>query len=82
MAPRLQLNLQSFKKVRKSAGVEAEVRKHTDRVRDEANQSSGGGYVSRVSPGRTRSRGVVATGDGRSMEDNARNNTLVKKLRS
>jgi hypothetical protein len=81
MAPRIRFNLAGFSKVRKSAGVEGEVRKHTNRVRDEANQSSGGGYVSRVSNGRTRSRGVVATGDGNSMRDNARNNTLVKKLR-
>lgn len=81
MAPRVRINLQGFKKVRQSDRVEQELKKQTDRIAAECNQSSGGGYVASVSKGRTRSRGSVVTGNAKAIRDNARNQTLVKKMR-
>lgn len=81
MPPRINYKLNNFRAIRKSAKVQAEIKKHVDRITDEANASSGGGYVGRTGQGQNRNRGAVIATNQRAIKDNAQNNTLVRKLR-
>ncbi|MDH6279344.1 hypothetical protein [Prescottella agglutinans] len=81
MKPKVTYKQGSFTKVRTGSKAEAELAKQANRIAADANESSGGGYVARVSKGKSRSRAAVIATNGKAIRDNAENNTLVRKMR-
>ncbi|ORL15407.1 hypothetical protein [Prescottella equi] len=81
MKPKITIKPGSFTKILTSSKVEAELEKHANRIAADCNDDSDGGYVARVSKGKSRSRGAVVTSNGKAVRNNAKNNTLVRKMR-
>jgi hypothetical protein len=79
---RVDFKMSGYRAIRTSAGVTAELHVLTEAIAAECNASSNtdGGYVANVSKGRSRSRGSVVTANAAAIEDNARNNTIIRAV--
>jgi hypothetical protein len=73
---RIDFNIDAFREIRCSPGVEADIRSRTTAVAD----ACGRGYEATVIIGKSRARGSVITATPRAMRDNSTNNTLVRSL--
>ena len=73
-------NLPAFEEIRRLPAVEQEIGRMVSRTESAASQSSPG-YEGVVEDGGDRVRGAVYTRTHEAIEDNARNNTLLKSLR-
>lgn len=76
--PQIKWNLKGFRVLRTDPKVRADLEARAERIADAA----GEGYVtdSGITRGRGRARASVRTGTPESMEDNAKNNTLIRSL--
>ena len=80
---RIEFKTKGYRQVRTSDRVTAECKRSAEPIAARANQSSGdGGYKVGVQKGRNRSRATVITTTGKSIRDNARNNTLIRSMRN
>lgn len=76
MAVRFVWNIAGFSAMRKSAPVEALIRRRCEAIA----AACGEGFVAKVSQGKSRVRGTVITAEPIAMVRNARDNTLLNNL--
>lgn len=76
MTMRIQWNLATFKKIRKSPEMQAVLQEAIDKMVQEL----GDGYEGDVQVGQARARGGVVTATQHAKRENARDNTLLRAL--
>lgn len=81
MARKLRFNLRDFERIRTEAKVLADLKARAERIEAACNgQSSWGGYESEAEMGRTRAVARVWSIGPEAVEDNARNQRLIRNL--
>lgn len=71
-------NIREFEQIRRSPAMMSKLSRASSSIRS----SCGAGYTSSTAQGRTRARAVVSAYTYDARRDNARNNTLLKRLDS
>lgn len=73
---KIEWRLKGFEEIRRLPAVKANLKSRADRIA----AASGEGYVAESGEGKSRSRASVITGNIRAMNDNRKNNTILRNV--
>jgi len=76
------MNRKGMREIMNSPGVQSDLLRRTDIIREQAHRMDGGDYVADVQPGKNRAHAMVKTpyGDIRTARKQVAHNTLIKAL--